>query len=116
VQIRSFTPQLHITCHPLDVANRVAVAAFPNQVLLAHPSVDILVNNAGVGVNGTFEQVSLADFDWLFSINFLGMVNMTRDFLPLLKSSDDAQLVNLSSLFGLIAPLAQENHRTKVTG
>ena len=56
---------------------------------------------------GTFEQVSDADFEWLFGINFRGMVRMTRAFLPLLKASDDARFVNLSSVFGLIAPPGQ---------
>jgi len=66
----------------VDVADRVALAALPNQVLEAHPGIDILVNNAGLAVSGTFEQINPADFDWRFSINFHGMVNMTRAFLP----------------------------------
>jgi len=100
-----------ITCHRLDVADRQAVAAFPETVtaahLGAHPGVDILVNNAGVALGGTFDQVAEADFEWLIDINFWGVVRMTRAFLPLLKASDGAQLVNISSLFGLIAPPGQ---------
>jgi short-subunit dehydrogenase len=72
-----------------------------------HERIDILVNNAGVALAGTFEEVSGADFEWLFSINFLGVVRMTRAFLPQLRQSDDARIVNLSSLFGLIAPAGQ---------
>jgi len=66
--------------------------------------VDILVNNAGVAIGGTFEEVSEEDFEWLFEINFWGVVRMTRAFLPLLRRSDDARIVNLSSVFGLISP------------
>jgi short-subunit dehydrogenase len=99
---------VRISTHHLDVADRNAVAAFPNVVLASgHPGVDILVNNAGVALGGTFEQVSEGDFEWLFDINFWGVVRMTRAFLPFLHASDDAQLVNLSSLFGLIAPPGQ---------
>ena len=72
-----------------------------------HAGVDILVNNAGVALQGTFEEVAEADFEWLFSINFWGVVRMTRAFLPLLQKSDEARLVNVSSLFGLIAPPGQ---------
>ncbi len=61
---------VYITCHKLDVADAAAVAAFPRVVQSAHPRVDLLVNNAGVALGGTFEQVSEADFEWLFSINF----------------------------------------------
>jgi NAD(P)-dependent dehydrogenase (short-subunit alcohol dehydrogenase family) len=96
-----------ITCHHLDVADKQAVAAFPEIVTAAHPGVDILVNNAGVALGGTFDQVSEADFEWLIDINFWGVVRMTRAFLPLLKASEGAQLVNISSLFGLIAPPGQ---------
>ena len=93
--------------HRLDVAERAAIAAFPEAVTAAHGGADILVNNAGVAVGGTFEQVSEEDFEWLFAINFWGVVRMTRAFLPLLRASGDAHLVNLSSLFGLIAPPGQ---------
>jgi len=96
-----------ITCHRLDVADKAAVAAFPDIVTAAHPGVDILVNNAGVAIGGTFEQVAEADFEWLIDINFWGVVRMTRAFLPLLRASNGAQLVNISSLFGLIAPPGQ---------
>jgi NAD(P)-dependent dehydrogenase (short-subunit alcohol dehydrogenase family) len=96
-----------ISQHHIDVADRRAVAAFPQAVTAAHPGVDILVNNAGVAIGGTFEAVSEEDFEWLFEINFWGVVRMTRAFLPLLQKSDDARLVNLSSIYGLISPPGQ---------
>lgn len=100
-------PGLRISRHRLDVSDRDAVAAFPAEVTAEHPGMDILVNNAGVALGGSFEQVSEADFEWLFEINFWGVVRMTRAFLPLLRASDDARLVNLSSVFGLVAPPGQ---------
>ena len=98
---------VRITQHHLDVADRLAVASFPQAVLAAHPGVDVLINNAGVALGGTFEAVTEEDFEWLFAINFWGVVRMTRAFLPLLQKSDDARLVNLSSVFGLISPPGQ---------
>lgn len=100
-------PQLRVTQHVLDVARREAVAALPEQVMAAHGRVDLLVNNAGVALGGFFEHVSEADFDWLLDINFHGLVRMTRAFLPHLRASDDARIVNLSSVYGLIAPPGQ---------
>lgn len=101
------TPSLRISQHRLNVADRAAVAALPAQVLAQHPGVDILINNAGVALGGTFDQVTDADFEWLFEINFWGVVRMTRAFLPLLKASTDARLVNVSSVYGIISPPAQ---------
>jgi short-subunit dehydrogenase len=98
---------VRVSRHRLDVADADAVAAFPGVVTAEHSGVDVLVNNAGVAIGGTFEQIAPADFDWLFNINFWGVVRMTRAFLPLLHRSDEARLVNLSSLFGLIAPPGQ---------
>src|SRR3712207_4317326 len=97
-------PGLRVSQHHLDVADRAAVAAFPRAVQALHPNIDLLINNAGVALGGTFEQLSEEDFEWLFEINFWGVVRLTRAFLPLLKASDDARIVNLSSIFGIIAP------------
>jgi NADP-dependent 3-hydroxy acid dehydrogenase YdfG len=96
-----------VSRHRLDVSDRQAITAFPQAVIERHGHVDVLVNNAGVALMGTFEQVDEADFDWLLAINFHGVVRLTRAFLPHLKARPAAQLVNLSSLFGLIAPSGQ---------
>ena len=98
---------VRVTQHHLDVSDRNAIRAFPEEVLAQHPGVDILVNNAGVALGGTFEQVSEEDFDWLLSINLFGVVRMTRAFLPALHKSDDARMVNLSSIFGVVTPPGQ---------
>ena len=98
---------VRVSQHKIDVADRAAVAEFPNVVAAEHPGVDVLVNNAGVAVGGTFEQVAESDFEWLFEINFWGVVRMTRAFLPLLRASGDARIVNLSSIYGVVAPPEQ---------
>lgn len=98
---------VRVSQHTLDVASREAVAALPDAVLAVHGQVDLLFNNAGVAMGGTFEQVSERDFDWVMDINFNGLVRMTRAFLPLLRQRNAARIVNLSSLFGLIAPPEQ---------
>ena len=101
------THGVRVSRHRVDVADRVAVAEFPAVVAAAHGGVDLLINNAGVAAGGTFEQIAETDFEWLFEINFWGVVRMTRAFLPLLRASDDARVVNLSSVYGLIAPAEQ---------
>lgn len=98
---------VNVTLHQIDVADRLAVNEFPDQVLARHGRIDLLINNAGVALGGTFEQVSEENFDWLMDVNFHGMVRMTRAFLPALHAGDDASLVNISSLWGLVAPANQ---------
>jgi NAD(P)-dependent dehydrogenase (short-subunit alcohol dehydrogenase family) len=99
--------KVRVSKHRVDVADRTDVAEFPSAVAAEHPGVDVLINNAGVAIGGTFEQISDEDFEWLFEINFWGVVRMTRAFLPLLRASDDASIVNLSSVYGLVAPPEQ---------
>ena len=98
---------IRVSRHRIDVSDRVAVASFPDIVAAEHSGADVLINNAGVAVGGTFEQVSDEDFEWLFEINFWGVVRMTRAFLPLLRASEDARVVNISSVYGLVAPPEQ---------
>lgn len=98
---------VRLSLHRLDVASREQVRALPADVQAAHGRVDLLINNAGVALGGTFEQVSETDFDWLMEINFHAVVRLTRAFLPYLHAGDDARVVNISSLYGLISPAGQ---------
>src|SRR6185312_16720222 len=43
------------------------------------------------------------DFDWIVGVNFMGVINGTKEFLPHLIASGDGAVVNISSLFGLIS-------------
>ena len=93
-----------VTTHGLDVTDAAGIAELPEQVTSVHRRVTVLVNNAGVAAGGTFEQVDPADFDWLMNVNFFGTVRMTRAFLSTLAREAAAQVVNVSSVFGIIAP------------
>lgn len=96
-----------VSTHPADLADAAAIAALPAAVLAAQGSVQVLVNNAGVALGGRFDQVAEADFDWLMAVNFQATVRMTRAFLPILARQPSAQLVNVSSIFGIVAPPGQ---------
>lgn len=103
---------VRVSVHQLDVADRAAVAGLAQQVLAEHGRIDLLVNNAGVAIGGTFLQVDEQDFDWLLEINLHAVIRLTRAFLPHLQRSDAARIVNVSSLFGLIAPPGQTAYAT----
>lgn len=96
-----------VSTHVMDVADEASVGAFAEDVRNRHGRVTLLVNNAGVSLHGNFEEISLEDFRWLMNINFWGTVYGVRYFLPMLKREKRAHIVNLSSVFGLIAPAGQ---------
>jgi NAD(P)-dependent dehydrogenase (short-subunit alcohol dehydrogenase family) len=87
----------------LDVSDRAATGMYAAAVAEQLGRVNMVVNNAGVTVTGDFEEMEYADFDWIVGINFLGVVNGTKEFLPHLIASGDGAVVNISSLFGLIS-------------
>jgi NAD(P)-dependent dehydrogenase (short-subunit alcohol dehydrogenase family) len=93
--------------HIVDVSDETAVRAFSEDVMARHGRVTLLINNAGVALLGTFEEISLDDLRWLMGINFWGAVYGVKYFLPILKQQPRAQIVNVSSIFGIVAPAGQ---------
>lgn len=86
----------------LDVADRAAVQAHAQEVVADFGRVNLVVNNAGVALMATVEEMSYDDLDWIVGINFWGVVNGTKAFLPHLIASGEGHLVNISSVFGLV--------------
>jgi NAD(P)-dependent dehydrogenase (short-subunit alcohol dehydrogenase family) len=99
--------QAALSTHALDVSDEAAVRSFAEDVASRHGRVTLLINNAGVALIGSFEELSLDDLRWLMGINFWGVVYGVTHFLPILKQQPRAQIVNLSSVFGMIAPVGQ---------
>ncbi|MFW6186721.1 MAG: SDR family NAD(P)-dependent oxidoreductase [Actinomycetota bacterium] len=105
--IRRRHPAAHVRTVVADLAELSALPGVVERILAEHPRIDLLINNAGVGLGGRFEQVSAEDFDWVMDVNFRAPVELTRRFLPALLRTPGSHLVNVSSLFGLIAPPGQ---------
>jgi short-subunit dehydrogenase len=96
-----------VTTHAVDVADLAAMTGFRDAVNEAHGGVHLLVNNAGVALDGELDEVSVEDMRWLFEINFWGTVYGTRLFLPLMRQQREAQIVNIASIFGIMAVAGQ---------
>jgi short-subunit dehydrogenase len=96
-----------VSLHALDVAEPGQIAAFAQSSIAAHPGLNIVINNAGVALMGMFNEVDQSQMEWLMNINFWGVVHGTRAFLPHLATRPEAHIVNLSSIFGIIAPPGQ---------
>ena len=98
---------VRLSTHVIDVSKLEDVERFAREAVASHGRVTHLINNAGVGLLGTFEQISLKDFEWLMGINFWGVVFGCKVFLPILRQQPVAHIVNVSSVFGFIAPEEQ---------
>lgn len=90
-----------------DISDKEAVFQFAQDVNAHFGAVDMVINNAGVAITGlTFEELEISDFEWIFSINYMGVVYTSKAFLPFLrKQQSTTALVNVSSLFGMV-PMA----------
>ncbi|MFL6814627.1 MAG: SDR family NAD(P)-dependent oxidoreductase [Bradyrhizobium sp.] len=96
-----------VSVHRLDVGEPSQIEAFAQAAVAAHPGLNIVINNAGVALLGQFSEIDQAQMDWLMNINFWGVVHSCRAFLPHLSRQREAHIVNLSSIFGIIAPPGQ---------
>jgi len=94
---------LRVTTARVDVADREAVYAWAERTVADHGGANLVFNNAGVSVASTVEGVSYEDFEWIMGINFWGVVYGTKAFLPHLRASGDGHVVNISSIFGIMA-------------
>jgi short-subunit dehydrogenase len=99
--------RVKVTVHRVDVGEPGQITGFARDAIAAHPALNIVVNNAGVALLGQFSEIDQAQMDWLMNINFWGVVHSTRAFLPHLATRAEAHIVNLSSIFGIVAPPGQ---------
>ncbi|CAM5648987.1 acetoin dehydrogenase [Streptomyces pilosus] len=96
-----------VTTYVVDLADPGAARRLGEQLAAEHPDTRLLINNAGATLGGTFDDVSAEEFDWLLAVNLHSVVTLTRALLPILRSHPGSHLVNVSSVFGLVAPAGQ---------
>lgn len=87
----------------LNVAEREAVLAYADAVVAHFGTVNQVYNNAGIAYNGDVEKSNFKDIERIMDVDFYGVVHGTKAFLPHVITSGDGHVVNISSLFGLIA-------------
>ncbi len=100
-----------VKTHTLDLANLAAVAAFAKQL---EPSLDLLINNAGLVHFGPTVEMGVADMERLMAVNLLAPMILTRTLLPQLLKRPEAHLVNVASIYGIVAtPRCAAYHASK---
>jgi len=92
-----------IETHILDVADKDAVYALAASIQADHGGADIVINNAGVALFAEVNEMTYQDFEWVMDIDFWGMVYGTKAFLPHMIDRGAGHIVNVSSIFGMIA-------------
>ena len=86
----------------LDVTQREAVLEYADAVVAHFGKVNQIYNNAGIAYHGEFVKSEFKDIERVMDVDFWGVVNGTKAFLPHLIASGDGHVVNVSSLFGLL--------------
>ncbi|WP_329413104.1 SDR family NAD(P)-dependent oxidoreductase [Nocardia vinacea] len=87
----------------LNVVEREAVLLYADAVKAHFGKVHQIYNNAGIAYHGEVIRSEFKDIERIMDVDFWGVVNGTKAFLPLLIESGEGHVVNVSSLFGLIA-------------
>jgi NAD(P)-dependent dehydrogenase (short-subunit alcohol dehydrogenase family) len=100
-RVRELGAEVHVA--RVDVSQRAQVFAWAESVAGHFGCVNLIANNAGVSLTAPVSELRLEDFEWLMSINFWGVVHGTQAFLPHLIRSGEGHVVNLSSIFGILA-------------
>ncbi|MGV2581085.1 UNVERIFIED_CONTAM: SDR family oxidoreductase [Mycobacterium avium subsp. hominissuis] len=88
-----------ISTHILDVTDRMAVSSLPDSVAQEHGVVDGLVNVAGVIHRfARVNDLEFTEIERIMDINFYGILNMTKAFLPVLLKRPEAHITAVSSM------------------
>jgi short-subunit dehydrogenase len=105
--VRAAHRGLAVTTYVADLSDDEATDRVALQLAAEHPETTLVVNNAGVALGGRLDQVTLDEFDWVMAVNFRSVVRLTHALVPVLKQHPGAHLVNVSSVFGIMAPAGQ---------
>jgi NADP-dependent 3-hydroxy acid dehydrogenase YdfG len=87
----------------LDVTEREAFLAYAEAVNEHFGKVNQIYNNAGIAFTGDIEVSQFKDIERVMDVDYWGVVNGTKAFLPYVIASGDGHIINVSSVFGLFS-------------
>lgn len=91
-----------VNCLKLDLTNTDSIKQAVQTVLQKEGRIDILINNAGMHTGGPIETSPVEDIKLQLDTNFMGMVHLTREVLPLMRQQGGGTIINFSSIMGLM--------------
>jgi 3-oxoacyl-[acyl-carrier protein] reductase len=85
-----------------DLTRPADISACVDAILSAWGTLHILVNNAGTAYYGSTHDMSAAQWDRIMAVNLLAPIQFVRELLPVLRAEDEAHILNVCSVFGLV--------------
>jgi len=85
-----------------DLADPAAITVAVRKLLSAWNKLDILVNNAGIAYFGPTREMSDAEWTRLLAINLLAPIQLVRELIDVLQAQEEAHIVNICSILGLV--------------
>ena len=105
-------PNIH--CYLLDVTSTESIQNAKEQILQDFQKIDAIINNAGIGYRSFVELAEDNNLEKIVGINWLGVVKVCRAFIPVFRTQNCGQIINISSIAGLVnLPLGSFYHATK---
>lgn len=106
---------LDIEMKTLDLQSSSSISTFCRNIGQSN-TVDILVNNAGINIIESIETISFENWDKVISTNLTGPMKLVNGLLPSMKQSKSGRIVNLSSIWGVIAKEKRNAYAAAKTG
>ncbi len=104
------------TAYAVDVADHNAVQDLAKRICEEMGPVNILVNNAGVTRDGLLMRMKEDDWDTVLDTNLKGAFNTVKAFMRVLMKAEDARIINIASVIGLIGNAGQANYSASKAG
>ncbi|WAC20801.1 3-oxoacyl-[acyl-carrier-protein] reductase [Luteolibacter sp. SL250] len=102
--------------YAVDVADHTAVQELAKKISEDFGTVNILVNNAGVTRDGLLMRMKEEDWDTVLDTNLKGAFNTVKGFMRVLMKAEDARIINIASVIGLIGNAGQANYSASKAG
>ncbi len=104
----------NISCFLLDVSSTESILEAKKQILTDFKTIDVIINNAGIGYRSFVEMADDDKINAIVDVNWLGIVKISRAFIPVFRAQNFGHFINISSVAGLVnLPLGSFYHSTK---
>lgn len=104
----------NVKCYQMDITTTENIELAKKQILADFSTIDVVINNAGLGYRSFVELSEDSKIDMIVNVNWLGVVKVSRAFIPVFRAQNFGQFINITSIAGLVnLPLGNFYHSTK---